>query len=239
MINGDVLMAIGRISCCVAIGFAAGFSAVYVFNRIPAGWLCDYDQEPTEEMWGKRIKKYPQSLIFTAFFIWAAIQMDGQGTIYQIAAIPALWLLLMIGLADKKFMIIPDQFVLGLAVISIGFIPSQSTLFSPLLGALTGAGSLFIIGAAGRFIMKKEAMGFGDVKLMGAIGLIAGLKGTLIILILTFLASGLIMGIMLLSKLIKKEDEQPLGPFIASSAWAYIVFRPWFLSGVDWYLGLY
>lgn len=239
MMSPEAITVIVRIIACVAAGFTAGFSAVYIYNHIPAKWLCDYDQEPTEEMWGKRIREYPWNFVFSFFFIGAAFLMWEMDLIYQIAGIPALWLLLLVGLADKQFMIIPDQFVIGLAIAAIGFIPYQTGVLSPLYGALAGGGSLLIIGLVSRWILKREAMGFGDIKLMAVIGLIAGLKGTLIILMLTILSSGLILGFMYLRGRVKRDDEQPLGPFIAAAAASFILFRPWLLLAADWYISLY
>ena len=239
MMTTEAVIVVVRVIACVAAGFTAGFSAVYILNHIPAKWLCDYDQEPTEEMWGKRIKEFPWSFIFSILFTGAAFLMWEMETIYQIAAIPALWLLLLISLADKKFMIIPDQFVICLAIVSVGFIPYQNDMLSPLYGALVGGGSLLIIGLVARWILKREAMGFGDIKLLAAIGLLAGLKGTLIILMLTILSSGLTLGVLYVTGRVKRDDEQPLGPFIAAATAAFILFRPWFILAADWYINLY
>lgn len=57
-------------------------------------------------------------------------------------------------------------------------------------------------------------MGFGDVKLMGALGLFFGLSNIIIITLLSFLI-GAILSIFLLLTKIKKSDEYiPFGPFI-------------------------
>ena len=57
-------------------------------------------------------------------------------------------------------------------------------------------------------------MGFGDVKLMGALGLFFGLSNTIVITLLSFLI-GAILSIILLATKIKKMDEYiPFGPFI-------------------------
>lgn len=218
-----------QIPVYMIIGLLAGFSAVTVFNRIPAKWLCDYDEDPNDELWRERISRLPWSLVFTLLFIGTGFLMSGKEIIYQIAGFPALWLLLLIAIADKKYMVIPDQFVIGLAVASIGFIPYQTQILSPLLGALTGSGCFLIVGLAGRFITKRDAMGFGDVKLIGVVGLMAGLKGTIAVLLLTAFSSGIVMTIMLALGKVKRSDEQPLGPFIAASTAVFIVFRQWFL----------
>ena len=57
-------------------------------------------------------------------------------------------------------------------------------------------------------------MGFGDVKLMGALGLYFGLSNIIIITLVSFLI-GAILSIILLVTKIKKSDEYiPFGPFI-------------------------
>ena len=94
-----------------------------------------------------------------------------------------------------KYMIIPDQFVIALAATAIGFIYFHPTFISSIWGfdrrILTSDRNY-------RQTDIKDAMGFGDVKLMCAVGLISGFKGTIIILVLTILSSGLFFGICLL-----------------------------------------
>ena len=57
-------------------------------------------------------------------------------------------------------------------------------------------------------------MGFGDVKLMGALGLLFGFQNIIAIAVMSFLI-GAILSIFLLATKIKKMDEYiPFGPFI-------------------------
>ena len=66
----------------------------------------------------------------------------------------------------------------------------------------------------GSLVYGKEAMGFGDVKLMGALGLFFGLSNIVVITLVSFLI-GAILSIVLLITKIKKSDEYiPFGPFI-------------------------
>ena len=54
------------------LGIFLGCGAVYVFNRLPARWLCDYGEEPAEELLDmsiQRIKGFPNKLMFS-FFAW-------------------------------------------------------------------------------------------------------------------------------------------------------------------------
>ncbi|MCF0126107.1 MAG: prepilin peptidase [Clostridia bacterium] len=57
-------------------------------------------------------------------------------------------------------------------------------------------------------------MGFGDVKLMGALGLYFGLQNIIIITLLSFLIGAVLSIILLISKLKKSDEYIPFGPFI-------------------------
>lgn len=234
----DMTMILIRIIFSVAAGALAGFSAVYSFNRIPAKWLCDYHEKPEPGMWGERIKPQPWTIFFILVFSASALKLTGQSFLYAIPGVATLWLLLQVGMADKKYSIIPDQFIIALAVTAFGFIPFHSFYQSQLLGALVGGGSILLIGIVGMLLYKKEAMGFGDVKLFSAIGLLFGVKGVAIILIFTIFSSALVFGIGLMTGKLKAGEQQPLGPFIAASAAVYILFRQELLALVDMYMNL-
>jgi prepilin signal peptidase PulO-like enzyme (type II secretory pathway) len=222
----DTITILIKIGLSIAAGILAGFSTVYTFNRIPAKWLCDYNQKPGREMWGERIKQRPWNIVFVLVFIAASLKLLEQGFLYAIPGMATLWLLLQIGIADRKYGIIPDQFVIALAVVAFGFIPFHVSYQDQLIGALIGGGSLLLMGLIGKLLFRKEALGFGDVKLFAAIGLLFGLKGVVIILIFTAFSSAAVFAIGLLTGKIKAGDEQPLGPFIAASAALYILFQP-------------
>ena len=79
---------------------------------------------------------------------------------------------------------------------------------------LAGGGIFLLITVIGGIFYGKEAMGFGDVKLMGALGLFFGLSNIVVITLVSFLI-GAILSIVLLITKIKKSDEYiPFGPFI-------------------------
>jgi prepilin signal peptidase PulO-like enzyme (type II secretory pathway) len=233
----DLIFPILRVFLSLPLGVFAGFATVYIFNRIPAKWLCEYDEDPGKEMWGIRVRRYPFGWILSLIFIVSLFVIRERTIPYQIAAFFAIWILLLVALSDIKYMIIPDQLVIALATSSIGFIPGYPDLIYPVQGTLIGGGSLLIIGAVGKYIFKKDSLGFGDVKLMAAVGLIAGTKGTIVILVLTILSAGIIMSAGVLANRINKQDERPLGPYIAIFSSLYILFTPHFLLVADLYMG--
>ena len=228
-----------KIIISIAVGLIAGLSTIYTFNRIPAKWLCDYHQKPDHGMWGERIGKRPWTIVFALVFTACSLKLESQGLLYSIPGIIAIWLLLQIGIADRKYMIIPDQFVIALAVTAFGFIPFHYSYQSQLIGAMVGGGSILFVGIIGKLLFRKESMGFGDVKLFAAAGLLCGFKGVVIILLITIFSSAFVFGIGLLTGKIRSGDEQPLGPFIAASTALYILFQSELVTMADIYLGLF
>lgn len=120
---------------------------------------------------------------------------------------------------DFKLQIIPNR--LNLTIFEVGFIfaflyglSNVAITINMLLGMFAGGGIFLLITLLGGLFYGKEAMGFGDVKLMGALGLFFGLSNIIIITLVSFLI-GAILSIGLLLTKIKKSDEYiPFGPFI-------------------------
>jgi leader peptidase (prepilin peptidase)/N-methyltransferase len=79
---------------------------------------------------------------------------------------------------------------------------------------LTGGGIFLLITLIGRAIAGKEAMGLGDVKLMGALGLYFGVFKISLISVLAFLIGAIISIIILITKKNRKDGYIPFGPFI-------------------------
>jgi len=133
---------------------------------------------------------------------------------------------------DYKLQIIPNR--LNLTMFEIGIIfafiyglSNVAITINMLLGMLAGGGIFLLITLLGGLFYGKEAMGFGDVKLMGALGLYFGLSNIVIITLVSFLI-GAVLSILLLLTKIKKTDEYiPFGPFIVIATFIsiYIPFE--------------
>ena len=128
---------------------------------------------------------------------------------------------------DKKLTIIPNRlnltmFEIGLVICFINGINNFTLAINSVLGMLLGAGIFAIISLVGGLIAGREAMGMGDIKLMGALGLYFGLINTGIISVLSFLIGAVISIIVLIRK--KSEDGyMPFGPFIVIAAFITMI----------------
>lgn len=207
------------------IGAIVGGLLPYLFNRIPAKWFCDYGEAPIPGMWAARIKEKPWTILFILLFMASSIKLMEGGPAYQAATLLTLALLLMTSIADQKYRIIPDQFVVAIAVTALGHISDETTAYSLFLGALIGGGFFLVIGSLGRFLYKADVLGFGDVKLAASIGLVSGYEGIFWILGLTALSAGVSLGFQTLNRHLNRKDEAPLGPYLAGSAAFYLLFQ--------------
>ena len=133
---------------------------------------------------------------------------------------------------DYKSQIIPNR--LNLTIFEVGIIfaflyglSDVAITINMLLGMIVGGGIFLLITLIGGLFYGKEAMGFGDVKLMGALGLFFVFSNIIIITLVSFLI-GAILSIILLVTKIKKSDEYiPFGPFIVIAAFIsmYVPFE--------------
>ena len=140
-------------------------------------------------------------------------------------------MLLSVVVIDYKLQIIPNR--LNLTMFEIGIIftfiyglSNVAITINMLLGMLAGAGIFLIITLLGGLIYGKEAMGLGDVKLMGALGLYFGLTNIIIIALLSFLIGAILSIILLITKIKKTDEYIPFGPFIVLGT-LIVIFVPY------------
>jgi len=120
---------------------------------------------------------------------------------------------------DYKIQIIPNR--LNLTIFEVGLIfafifgmQNLNIAKDMLLGMLAGGGIFLLITLIGGVIAGKEAMGLGDVKLMGALGLYFGRLDIAIISVLSFLIGAIISIIIMIARKNRKDGYVPFGPFI-------------------------
>ena len=141
-------------------------------------------------------------------------------------------MLLSVFVIDYREQIIPNR--LNLTIFEVGIIfaflyglSDVAITINMLLGMLAGGGIFLLITLVGGVFYGKEAMGFGDVKLMGALGLYFGLSNIIVITLMSFLIGAILSIVLLLSKIKKSSEYIPFGPFIVIATFIsmYIPFE--------------
>ncbi len=217
------------ITCGAAIlaGVIAGNGAVYFFNKMPGSWLCDYGQEPDEELLHptmQRVRSTPWKYVFTGFFIVVGIVLGMSDPLFAVPAVCAIWLLLEMAIADIKYMIVPDQLIMLLVIAGVGFIPHHRFgVMDCFRGALVGFVVMLVIAVIGRLVYRKPAVGGADVKLFAALGLCCGTDGILVIFVLTTFISAAHFIYLMARRGAKLADERAMVPYIAVSTTLYLV----------------
>lgn len=133
---------------------------------------------------------------------------------------------------------IPDRVTWG--GIAVGFLlsalvpalhgaeTSRTGLIPSVVGAVTGFGILWAVGVIGKLMFRKEAMGFGDVKLLGAIGAFLGASAVVFVLFLSALL-GSVVGLTLIAMGQRELGGRiPFGPYLSAAALI------WVLGGDAW-----
>ena len=130
------------------------------------------------------------------------------------------YMLIAITFIDVDYFIIPNEFIIFGFVISIiahGFNLLPLTLAQGFYGLLTFGGTLFLMGALGTFLFKKEAMGFGDIKLGLVLGSFLGVELSLLALFFSFIFGGFMSLILLVTKEVADDHMIPFGPSITAA----------------------
>ena len=112
----------------------------------------------------------------------------------------------------------------------------MASLQTTMIGVFVAGGMIYLCGVIGKLVFRKDAMGFGDVKLMGVIG---GFIGWKLAVATFFLAPffGLLFGI---PRLISKRGKMiPYGPFLSLAAFICLLFQDVTLGIIDNYLDVY
>jgi leader peptidase (prepilin peptidase)/N-methyltransferase len=140
---------------------------------------------------------------------------------------------------DLAEMWLPDRVTIGGMIV----FPILSVLFpelhgaegwmaglkASLIGLAVGFGIFWTIRELGTAALKKEAMGFGDVKLMGSLGALLGWQAIIYILFFSALAGAVVGTTLIVMKKKELSSQIPYGPYIALAAFSWILggYRLW------------
>ena len=169
--------------------------------------------------------RYPIVEFITATMsVWIAWYFGPSTT--ALIAVLVTWLLIAMTGIDLDTMLLPDQ--LTLPLLWLGLLVSLTGAFvSPaeaILGAAFGYLSLWSVYWLFKLVTGKEGMGYGDFKLLAALGAFTGWQGLPIIILLSSVV-GAVVGITIM--LVKKKDTNlaiPFGPYLAAAGWLTLMY---------------
>ena len=137
--------------------------------------------------------------------------------------------LLALGLIDWDTTLLPDDMTLPLVwagLIAAALQLTSISLPSALWGSVAGYLSLWLVYWAFKLTTGKEGMGYGDFKLLAALGAWFGWQG-LIPIILMASVIGAIIGIVLkFNQGLREGGYVPFGPFLAGAGLTAMIFGP-------------
>ena len=169
--------------------------------------------------------QYPTVELLTGLLTFLFVWRLGI-SVWTFVVLAAVYALIILSVIDLEIMIIPDRFSLGLIGLGILFAWSNPNFagiwwqkeLASLLGAGVGLFGTLASASRGTWMFKKEAMGGGDIKLMGGVGALLGWEGVITTIIFaSFL--GLVYALFLIIFKGKKGgDAIPFGPFLSLGA---------------------
>ena len=107
-------------------------------------------------------------------------------------------------------------------------------LIASVAGAAIGGGFIYLTGVAGKVIFRKEAMGFGDVKLMAMVGAFLGWQATLMSIFLGCVF-GAVIGIIIIFVMRRKDTRIPFGPYLSLGVVSIMFFQAQLISAHHWW----
>jgi leader peptidase (prepilin peptidase)/N-methyltransferase len=186
---------------------------------------------------GERISPmYPAIEIVTALMFAGALAWYGLTPLFAVRLVFACAMLVLF-VIDLQHQILPNEITLpGIAIGLVASIFLEPGFRDALIGAVAGAGILWLIAWTYERLRHQEGLGFGDVKMLGMIGAFLGWPSMLLTLVIaSFLGS--VVGVSLIaSGRGELGSKLPFGTFLAAAAIVAALAGP---DIIAWYAGFY
>jgi leader peptidase (prepilin peptidase)/N-methyltransferase len=176
--------------------------------------------------------RYPLVELLTAVLA-SIVALRFGFTLESIMAIGLTFALVAISLIDIDHQLIPDSIVLPLLWVGLGMsllhgtVPGEALFVPPdaaIIGAIAGYLSLWGVYQLFKLVTGKEGMGYGDFKLLAALGAWLGWQSLHLIILLSAVV-GAVFGIGMI--LFRGRDRQvpiPFGPYLAAAGWVTMLW---------------
>jgi len=221
-------------SRCPSCGFP-----VHALDNIPVlSWLflrgrCRACRQPISV-------QYPLVEALTALVAVLVVLRFG-ATPYALLAIVFSWILIPAAVIDLRTTLLPDNLTLPLLWLGLVAAVSDWSPVTPadaIVGAAVGYLVLWTLYHVFRILTGKEGMGYGDFKLLAALGAWVGWQGLPLVILLSS-GVGAVLGLLMIA--LQGRDRAapiPFGPFLAVGGWIALMWGDRITSAyLAWSLG--
>jgi len=168
--------------------------------------------------------RYPMVELLTAVLGLMIAWVLGP-SLATVMALVLMYMLVALTFIDLEHKLLPDQLTLplmwlGLAVNSFGLLTPLEDAF---WGAVAGYMSLWLVYWGFRLVTGKHGMGYGDFKLLAALGAWLGWQALPIIVLVSAVA-GILVGIALRVRTTPTDPQMPFGPFLSVGGLVYLLW---------------
>ena len=143
-----------------------------------------------------------------------------------VAALVLTWALIALAFIDLEHFLLPDRITLPLLAVGllVNTIGGFTDPLSALIGAVSGYGILWAVYHAYRALTGREGFGYGDFKLLGALGAWLGWQ-LLPLVVLLSSGVGAVIGVtLILLRRHQRSEPLPFGPFLVGAGWLALLW---------------
>jgi leader peptidase (prepilin peptidase)/N-methyltransferase len=182
---------------------------------------------------GKPIsRRYPMVEALTAAASFVIAWHFGAG-MQALTALLITWALIALAFIDYDTQLLPDNITLPL--LWAGLLVNVAGTFAPLraavIGAAAGYGILWIVYQLFRLITGKEGMGFGDFKLLAALGAWLGWVQLPVIVLLASFVGAAVGLFLIVARNHSRHRPIPFGPYLCASGWVALLWGDQIVRG--------
>ena len=136
------------------------------------------------------------------------------------------WILISLTMIDVHKQLLPDNITLPLLWLGLVFalFDTYTSLQASVIGAIAGYLSLWTVFQTFKLVTGKEGMGFGDFKLLAAMGAWMGWTMLPQIILVSSVIGAIAGSIMLVTGKARTQQPIPFGPYLAVAGWIALLW---------------
>jgi len=136
------------------------------------------------------------------------------------------WTLIALTMIDIHTQLLPDNLTLPLLWLGMIFalFDTFTSLQTSVIGAIAGYMTLWAVFQIFRLVTGKEGMGFGDFKLLAAMGAWMGWTMLPQIILVSSVVGAVAGSIMLVTGKTRRRQPIPFGPYLAAAGWVALLW---------------